>query len=46
MQNVAADLAQIVGVERVLWEQEDLITYGFDATATLYGEASFYHHEH
>jgi glycolate oxidase len=39
MQNVAADLAQIVGVERVLWEQEHLITYGFDATATLYGEA-------
>jgi glycolate oxidase len=39
MQNVAADLTQILGVERVLWEQEHLITYGFDATAALYGEA-------
>jgi hypothetical protein len=24
MQNVAADLAQMLGVERVLWEQEHL----------------------
>jgi glycolate oxidase len=39
MQNVAADLTQILGVERVLWEQEHLITYGFDATTALYGEA-------
>jgi glycolate oxidase len=39
MQNVAADLAQMLGGERVLWEQEDLLTYGFDATAALLGEA-------
>jgi glycolate oxidase len=39
MQNIAADLAQILDVERVLWEKEDLVTYGFDATATLHGEA-------
>jgi glycolate oxidase len=39
MQNVAADLAQMLGVERVLWEQEHLLTYGFDGTAALYGEA-------
>jgi glycolate dehydrogenase FAD-linked subunit len=39
MQNVAADLAQMLGVERVLWEQEHLVTYGFDGTAALYGEA-------
>jgi glycolate oxidase len=39
MQNIAAGLAQILGVERVLWEKEDLVTYGFDATATLHGEA-------
>jgi glycolate oxidase len=39
MPNLAADLAQILGVERVLWEQEDLVTYGFDGTAALYGEA-------
>src|SRR3984957_6724413 len=38
MQNVAADLAQMLGVERVLWEQEHLVTYGFDGTAALYGE--------
>jgi hypothetical protein len=25
MQNVAADLAQMLGVERVLWEQEHLV---------------------
>ena len=31
MQNLAADLTQILGVERVLWEQEHLVTYGFDA---------------
>src|ERR1700682_4243660 len=39
MQNVAAALAQMLGVERVLWEQEHLITSGFDGTAALYGEA-------
>jgi glycolate oxidase len=39
MQNVAADLAQMLGAERVLWEQEHLVTYGFDGTAALYGEA-------
>jgi glycolate oxidase len=39
MPNVAADLAQMLAVERVLWEQEHLITYGFDGTAALYGEA-------
>ena len=39
MQKVAADLAQLLGLERVLWEQEHLVTYGFDGTATLYGEA-------
>ena len=39
MQNVATDLAQMLGGERVLWEQEDLLTYGFDATAALLGEA-------
>jgi hypothetical protein len=26
-------------VQRVLWEKEDLVTYGFDGTAALYGEA-------
>jgi glycolate oxidase len=41
MDNVAADLRQILGVERVLWEQEHLITYGFDATATLSGKAGW-----
>jgi glycolate oxidase len=41
MQNVAADLAQILGVERVLWEKEHLVTYGFDGTAALYGEAGW-----
>jgi hypothetical protein len=25
MQNVAADLAQMLGAERVLWEQEHLV---------------------
>src|SRR6202049_5334429 len=39
MQNVATDLAQMLGIERVLWEQEHLVTYGFDGTAALYGEA-------
>src|SRR6201995_1286248 len=39
MQNVAKDLAQILGPERVLWEKEHLVTYGFDGTAALYGEA-------
>jgi FAD/FMN-containing dehydrogenase len=39
MQNVATDLAQLLGLERVLWEREHLVTYGFDGTATLYGEA-------
>ena len=39
MQNVAPDLAQMLSAERVLWEQEHLVTYGFDGTATLYGEA-------
>ena len=39
MQKVAADLAQMLGAERVLWEKEHLVTYGFDGTAALYGEA-------
>ena len=39
MPKVAADLAQMLGAERVLWEQEHLVTYGFDGTAALYGEA-------
>src|SRR6516164_6352681 len=39
MQNVAADLAQMLSAERVLWEQEHLVTYGFDGTAALYEEA-------
>jgi glycolate oxidase len=39
MENVPADLVQMLGVERVLWEEEHLATYGFDGTAALYGEA-------
>src|SRR6201993_2451886 len=39
MQDVAADLSQMLGAERVLWEQEHLVTYGFDGTAALYNEA-------
>lgn len=39
MPNLAADLAQMLGAERVLWENEHLVTYGFDGTAALYGEA-------
>src|ERR1700720_3220486 len=39
MEKVPADLAQILGAERALWEREDLLTYGFDATAALFGEA-------
>jgi glycolate oxidase len=39
MQKVTADLVQMLGTERVLSEKEHLVTYGFDGTATLYGEA-------
>ena len=39
MQKVPADLTQMLGVERVLWEQEHLVTYGFDGTAALSGQA-------
>ena len=30
MQKVAADLVQMLGAERVLWEKEHLVTYGFE----------------
>jgi hypothetical protein len=30
MQNLAADLARMLGTERVVWEQEHLVAYGFD----------------
>jgi glycolate oxidase len=39
MRKVAADLTKMLGSERVLWEAEHLATYGFDGTATLYGQA-------
>jgi glycolate oxidase len=39
MQKVVADLTKLLGPERVLWEPEHLLTYGFDGTAALYGEA-------
>jgi len=39
MQRIAADLTRILGPERVLWEREHLVTYGFDGTPALYGEA-------
>src|SRR5947209_8348656 len=39
MEKMAADLTRMLGPERVLWEREHLVTYGFDGTATLYGEA-------
>ena len=39
MQKVAADLTKVLSPERVLWEAEHLLTYGFDGTAALYGEA-------
>ena len=39
MQKVAADLTKMLSPERVLWEPEHLLTYGFDGTAALYGEA-------
>lgn len=35
MQNLTADLTAILDPERVLWEQEHLITYGYDGTASL-----------
>lgn len=35
-----SDLQAIVGAERVLHEREHLLTYGFDGTAALAGEAS------
>src|ERR1700756_5276671 len=38
MQKAATDLTGILGQERVLWEREHLVTYGFDGTATLYSE--------
>jgi glycolate dehydrogenase FAD-linked subunit len=38
MRKVATDLTGILGQERVLWEREHLVTYGFDGTATLYSE--------
>jgi glycolate oxidase len=38
MQKVATDLTRMLGQERVLWEREHLVTYGFDGTATLYQE--------
>ncbi len=39
MQTAAADLARILDHERVLFEKEHLLTYGFDGTAALRGEA-------
>jgi glycolate oxidase len=39
MQKVAADLTKVLSPERVLWEPEHLLTYGFDGTPALYGEA-------
>jgi glycolate oxidase len=38
MQKAAADLTRLFGPERVLWEREHLVTYGFDGTAALSGE--------
>ena len=38
MKKVATDLTGKLGQERVLWEREHLVTYGFDGTATLYSE--------
>ena len=34
-----ADLTRMLGRERVLFEKEHLLTYGFDGTAALHGEA-------
>lgn len=39
MQKAATDLTRLFGPERVLWEREHLMTYGFDGTAALSGEA-------
>src|SRR6201987_4546179 len=39
MQKAAADLTKVLSPERVLWEREHLLTYGFDGTAALSGEA-------
>ena len=39
MQTAAADLTRILDPERVLFEREHLLTYGFDGTAALRGEA-------
>ena len=39
MQKAATDLTRLFGPERVLWEREHLVTYGFDGTAALSGEA-------
>ena len=39
MHKVAADLTRMLGSERVLWESEHLVTYGFDGTAALYADA-------
>src|SRR5258708_12598922 len=39
MHKIAAELTRTLGSERVLWEREHLLTYGFDGTAALYAEA-------
>jgi len=39
MHKIAEDLTRLLGAERTLWEPEHLATYGFDGTATLYGQA-------
>jgi glycolate oxidase len=38
MHKVATDLTRILSQEKVLWEREHLVAYGFDGTAALYLE--------
>ena len=38
MQKVAADLVQMLGAERVLWEKEHLVTYGNGACHLCHGQ--------
>ncbi|MEA3187255.1 MAG: glycolate oxidase, partial [Chthoniobacter sp.] len=40
MQTLVSELTELLSRERVLFEREHLITYGFDGTATLHGEAA------
>src|SRR5687767_10267504 len=40
MSDFVGALSEILDPERVLFEPEHLLTYGFDGTAALYGEAS------